>query len=1041
LTKFPIVGIGASAGGVEALEHLFGPMPTDLGAAFVVNTHLAPGKASLLPEIIGRFTAMPVVSADDGAVLEPDHVYVCPPGMVLSLKDGCVVATPASSPSNRRSIDVFLSSLAEEARESAIGILLSGTGVDGTLGLKAIKECGGFTLVQGADGGSPGFTGMPESAIAAGVVDFVIPADSMPVKLASLIRGLVEPGKTAIPDDESEAAQKIRSDICALLLRQVGHDFTGYKNNTFMRRVHRRMQVQEVDRLIDYVTRLHEDAEEVAALFRDLLIGVTNFFRDTEAFATLAEMVVPKLFDGKGANETIRIWVPGCSTGEEAYSIAILVRERLDAMRSPVKVQIFATDIDEPALAIARAGRYPVNLLRGVSAERLARFFSGDELTKTIAGNIRQMCMFSAHNLLRDPPFSRIDLVSCRNLLIYFGIDFQARAFPIFHFALKPGGHLFLGTSENVGQHPELFAPIDRKSRVFQRRDHVATRLQFASAMGGARRASSSSTFRTQPDTMAEVRGLVDARMLDRHTPAHVVVNREGDVLHYSAGVGRFLEPAVGQPTRQLVAMARRGLHLDLRSALREATESGKPVERNHIVLETPERRHVVDLLVEPIGQGANDPLFLVVFRDVPERLSLEGGVSSPGQTGEVSIVEELERELRDTREQLQGTIEEYETAVEELKSSNEELQSINEELQSANEEMETSKEELQSVNEELQTVNSELTGKIDKLDRANSDLRNVFDSTQLATVFLDSKLRVRSFTPAATALFNLIPSDRGRPLTDIVNNLRETVPLRVDIESVFASGRSIERRVHHAERNIHYLMRILPYSGETGTINGALVTFIDVTDIVEGEQRQRTLMEELNHRVRNMLTVIGAIAQRTLRQTESPAQFVDAFEGRIQSMGRSYTLVSREGWGHVRLEDILKGEFEIDGIVGQGRIGYRGPDIWLAPSGALALGMALHELTTNATRYGALSVESGRLEVAWVVAGETLSLTWTERGGPPAVSLGKGFGKKLVTGQVEGPLHGSVLFDFTDQGLVVSLSLPIDGATVSTVRPLEGDA
>ena len=341
--------------------------------------------------------------------------------------------------------------------------------------------------------------------------------------------------------------------------------------------------------------------------------------------------------------------------------------------------------------------------------------------------------MFSSHNLLRDPPFSRIDLISCRNLLIYFGVDFQARAFPIFHFALRPGGHLFLGTSENVSQHGELFSPVDRKSRIFQRRDHVVARLQFPASLGG-RRGSTSATPHSQPDAMAEVRGIVEARLLDRHAPAHVVVNREGDVLHYSSGTGRYLEAAVGQPTRQLVAMARRGLSLDLRAALREAIETGKAVQRRQVLVETPGHPQPVDLLVEPLGPDATDPLFLVLFRDVPMRPPTANGLQSASQTGDGGFAEELERELRDTRERLQGTIEEYETAVEELKSSNEELQSINEELQSANEEMETSKEELQSVNEELQTVNSELTGKIDELDRANSDLRNVFDSTQLAT-------------------------------------------------------------------------------------------------------------------------------------------------------------------------------------------------------------------------------------------------------------------------------------------------------------------
>ncbi|MGH6644473.1 MAG: CheR family methyltransferase, partial [Bradyrhizobium sp.] len=410
-----------------------------------------------------------------------------------------------------------------------MGILLSGTGVDGTMGLKAIKACGGFTIVQGTDGSAPGFSGMPDSAISAGVVDFVVPAGKIPEKLRSLLGNGTPTDTSADTDDESESSLSARKEICALLVRQLGHDFSGYKHNTFMRRVRRRMQVLELERLADYVLVLRQDAEEAAALFRDLLIGVTYFFRDADAFSTLAQQVVPKLFEGKGANDTVRIWIPGCASGEEAYSLAILMREHLDATGSQAKVQIFATDIDEPALAIARSGHYPVSLLSSVSPERLARFFTGDDATKSIANSIRQMCMFSSHNLLRDPPFSRIDLVSCRNLLIYFGVGFQARAFPIFHFALKPGGHLFLGTSETVSQHGELFSPVDRKSRIFQRRDHVIARLQFPPSPAG-RRGSIFGSSNGPPDATAEARGIVEARLLDRHVPAHVVVNREGDV-------------------------------------------------------------------------------------------------------------------------------------------------------------------------------------------------------------------------------------------------------------------------------------------------------------------------------------------------------------------------------------------------------------------------------------------------------------------------------------------------------------------------------
>ena len=1036
--KFPIVGIGASAGGLEALEGMFRSMPADTGMGFALVTHLARGHVSALVEILSRYTPMPVKTAVDGAVLNPNELYVCPPDHIMTMADGKLRLQLRADEAQRKPIDVFLSSLAEEHAEASIGVLLSGGGSDGTLGIKAIKERGGLTLAQGGDGSGPLQTGMPDTAIAAGVVDLVLPVEDMAVRLSDYARnfGKIEALIDADhrQDSESQTNREGYQAIYSILFKQVGHDFSGYKEKSFQRRVRHRMQVLQIASLKNYIARLRSEPEEVHLLFRDLLIGVTNFFRDPGAFDTLEKSVIPTLFEGKGASDTVRIWVPGCATGEEVYSLAILVREYMDTLRISPKVQLFATDIDENALVVARTGRYPEPLLENVSKQRLKRFFAGDDVSYSVNKDIRDLCIFSAHSVIKDPPFSRIDLISCRNLLIYFGTDFQARVIPVFHFALKPSGYLFLGTAENVSQFSDLFAPFDKKQRIFQRRDHVVSPLQFPAFTPAGRQIPTSTDMRREHAGMASnLRHAVEARVLERFSPAHVVVNREGDVLHYSPHTGKYLEPAPGLPNRQLVAMARRGLRLDLRNALREATQTRRPVTREKITVEIDDRIQLVNLTVEPLGDHVRDPLFIVLFQDVGAPIVPTDLIPLPDHVEGSN--QQLEHELRDTRERLQATIEEYESAVEELKSSNEELQSMNEELQSTNEELETSKEELQSVNEELQTVNSELNAKVDEVDRANSDLRNVFDSTQIATIFLDHNLVIRSFTPAVAGIFNLISSDRGRPLTDIVSHLSDTSDLKRDIQSVLENGNPIDRRVHRNDNTAHYLMRILPYRGRNNVIDGVLVTFVDVTNIVEAEAHQRTLVEELNHRVRNMLTVVGAIAKQTLSSTETPEHFTDAFLGRIQSMARSYDLVSREEWGEVSLQDLLTNVFGSYAGNGNDRIKFGGPEIAFAPSQALALGLIVHELVTNALKYGALAKGKGRVSVTWCVEKGRLVITWLERDGPKVSKpAGRGFGTELIERELKSTLGGRVTFDYAPAGIEVQMSIPYESRYVSGV-------
>src|SRR5215813_13240122 len=641
--------------------------------------------------------------------------------------------------------------------------------------------------------------------------------------------------------------------MCAVSLDQTGHDFNGYKTRTFYRRIERRMQVLQIPSLEAYADRLRQDAGEVNTLFRDLLIGVTNFFRDTKAFEALEQMVMPRLFEGKGASDTIRVWVPGCATGEEVYSLAIMLREQTEQSRSRVKVQIFATDIDEAALGVARTGRYPDTLLQGVSKERLERFFISEGTSYVINKPIRDICVFSSHSVVRDPPFSRMDLISCRNLLIYLNSELQGHVIPIFHYALKPNGFLFLGTSENISQHGDLFTSVDKKNRVFQRRGdgaampHLPVLFRRHGAGGGLAE--------SRGPTGHSLRQSIEARVLERYAPAHVVVTREGDVINYSAGTGKYLEAPPGRPSRALMAMARKGLRLPLRSALHEATGSRRTAVRDNVELETDDKTEFVRITIEPLREDDNESLYLVVFTDL-RVLAPEQRAAKPRKgKAHDGNVEHLERELRETRERLQSMAEEYETAIEELKSSNEEMVSVNEELQSTNEELETSKEELQSVNEELQTVNHELTVKIDELDRANSDLKNLYESTEIATIFLDRNLIMRSFTPAVTRIFNLIPTDRGRPLTDIAHNL-DYPALAQDIQQVFGTRQPLDRRISRRGGAAHYIVRALPYWTGSGKVEGAVLTFSDVTGLAQAEEQQRVLVAELNHRVKNMLTV-----------------------------------------------------------------------------------------------------------------------------------------------------------------------------------------
>jgi two-component system CheB/CheR fusion protein len=1033
-----VVGVGASAGGIEAFRRFFEKMPPDSGLGFVVVLHLAPNRTSMLPEILARWTAMPVSEADDGDPVTPNHVLVIPPGTVASLHAGrlSLHRIPIDEPRQSAPIDVLFDSMARDLNENAIGVILSGTGHDGALGLKAIKARGGLTLAQGGNGSVPEYSGMPDSAAAAGAVDLFVSVEQMPALIATARELRLAASREAA--DPMGNFDTIRLEICDILHSRIGHDFSQYKRQTFMRRVQRRMQVLRMSRYADYLAQLRTDREQVVLLFRDLLISVTSFFRDSPTFTVLEETVLPNLFQGKDASSELRIWVPGCATGEEVYSLAMLVRAFMDTLPVVPKVQIFASDIDEAAIATARAGRYPATLLEGLSAERRARFFVEGVGGFTIQQRIRELCTFSAHSLIRDPPFSRIDLISCRNLLIYLDSDLQDRVIPIFHYALVPGGILVLGASETIARHEPLFRPVDRAKRIFARLSGASDVPSVYPAAERDARLGVGRGAAKRPDPRehwSKAVAVANRRVLERFAVPFVVVTASGDVVHFSSHTGRFLEPAQGSPSNNLFDMARRGWSLELRSALRRCIETGRPVEQEPTIAGSDGAAAApVRLIVEPLAVSDAEKLYMIIFGEAEPAKWSGGAVQAVAVPETNDAVAQLERENRDLREQVQFIAEEYATSAEELRSSNEELQSVNEELQSSNEELETSREEIQSINEELHTINGQLSAKVEQLDRSNSDLKNLFDSTRVATVFLDQFLIIRSFTPEIASIYNLIPSDAGRSLSDIVSRLSYTT-LREDVQAVLRTMEPMEKRVQRLDGSAHYLMSILPYRTPDSRIDGSLITFVDVTSIVRAEEHQRLLVDELNHRVKNMLTVVISLASNTLRRAVTLEGFQEVFLGRIHAFTAAYTLLSRDGWSPIPLRVILMEELNPFMAGERANVVLAGPVVLLEPRAALAMEMAVHELTTNAVKYGALSVPEGTVEVGWSIEhdgdAEHLVVQWIERNGPPVAAPGhRGFGTTLIERVFAHDVGGSARVDFAPEGITATLRAPLPGGT-----------
>ena len=1150
-----IVGIGASAGGLEAFKNFFASCPADTGMAFVLVQHLSPDHKSMLAELLGRTTTMGVIEATDGVAITANSVFVIPPNATMTVnRTRLKIVKPAPTRDRRRPIDTFFQSLADDQGENAVCIILSGSGSDGTLGVAAIKERGGLTLAQ-AEYDSHALPGMPQSAAASGQVDEVLAVEAMPARLAAYQAHLKGVAWNKDGDGLRTDATSHMAMIMGALRARSGHDFSEYKEKTLVRRLQRRMQVLHVDTHAEYIKRFREQPEELDALFHELLIGVTHFFRDPEAFEALEETVLKGLVTGKGAHETVRVWVAGCATGQEAFTIAILLREAMDVRRPKPKIQIFGTDIDDRAIAVARLGRYrkPV---AGVSPERLERWFTQEGDDYCVVPEIRSMCVFSTHSIIKDPPFSKLDLISCRNLLIYIDPALQDRVMRSFHYALKPGGRLFLGSSESVTRTAKLFSADGKKHRIFERRETPETTLPHFPARGAATEIPP--TPEARPAGSGDQIDKAARLVMERHYPPHVVVDRRHQIVRFSGGsMGQYLEPAPGPPSFALFDILRKPLRPAVRAALQDVQTNNVAVRHANIPLRIDGRSQLLTLIAEPMGDDGH--FIVLAFQDgglaVPESKA-----GRPGKTA-TGAMQDLAQELLTTRTQLQSTINELEVANEEMKSSNEEYQSVNEELQSSNEELETSKEEMQSINEELQTINAEMVSKNTQLTHLNSDIKNLLESTEIATLFLDEKLRIKSFTRGVTDIFSVRETDIGRPVTEIASMI-DYSELQRDVKMVLRKLIMTERRVTLTDSTMAFEMRVRPYRTVDNIIDGVVCTFVDVTareaadlaiqasekqfhalaesipqlawimdaegDIywynkrwynytnttlkemegsgwqsvlhpdevdrvvehlehcvsagdvwedtfplrgADGEYRwflsraepirdeigkivcwfgtntdiedqrrseelRELLLKEMDHRVKNLFAVVGGVVTLSARSATTPQDMATTIQGRLGALASAHLLIQAGKPGveqastlDALIRSVLAPHIDAEATDGEARAVIEGPDVPISGSAVTNVALVLHELATNAAKYGAFSTPNGRVRISWVVMKGALVLQWEERGGPVVRGppAREGFGSKLARRSMNGQLQGDIAFRWDAGGLTVRLTAATD--------------
>ncbi len=1148
-----IVGIGASAGGLEAFKRFFASTPANTGVAFVLVQHLSPDHKSMLADLLGKSTEMDVIEATDGVAVKRNCVFVIPPDATMTIVRGHLnIVKPAPPRERRRPIDTFLLSLAEDQGENAVGIILSGTGSDGSLGIAAIREKGGLTLAQ-AEFDHHALPGMPQSAAATGQVDDVLAVEAMPARLVTYQAHLASVATNKDGDGLRTDAKSHMTTIMNALRARSGHDFSEYKEKTLVRRLQRRMQLLQVETPEAYIELIRKQPEELDLLFRELLIGVTQFFRDPAAFEVLNADVLKGLVSGKGAHESVRVWVAGCATGEEAYTLAILLREAMDARRPRPKVQIFGTDIDDRAIATARLGRFrgPV---AGVSPDRLERWFTQEGDDYCIAPEIREMCVFSTHSIIKDPPFSKLDLISCRNVLIYISPPLQDRVMHSFHYALKPGGRLFLGSSESVTRAAKLFSAVDKKQHLFERREPEPgmPSLPFRSSKDAM------TILNTPPSSGSSDRIEKGARrVMEKHNPPHVVIDRQHQIVRFSgASLGRYFEPATGTPSFALFDILRKPLRPAVRKLLLEVRTSKTTVHNGQVPLRIEGKPHLVMLIAEPMDDEGD--YVVLAFQDggfeVPDSKAVAPAIDLP------DAMRALEQDLLTTRTQLQSTIDELETANEELKSSNEEYQSVNEELQSSNEELETAKEEMQSINEELQTINVEMGSKNEQLTRLNSDIKNLLESTEIATLFLDEHLQIKAFTRGIADIFSVRDSDIGRPITEIAS-LLDYSELQRDVKTVLRKLVMTERRVTLTDKSMTFEMRVRPYRTVDNVIDGVVCTFVDITareasdmamraseqqfhamaesipqlawimdgegyifwynrrwfdytgttledmkgwgwqsvhdpaeldrvvkrlkhsistgeiwedtfplrgadgkyrwflsraepfrddtgkivrwfgtntdieDQRRGEELRELLLREMDHRVKNLFAIVGGVVMLSARSATTPQDMAATVQGRLGALASAHKLIRRDKLDAKRettlavlIKSILAPHVDLVPKDREARAIVEGSEIVVGGDTVTSLALVLHELATNAAKYGCLSTPDGRLGVTWSIANDILTLAWQERGGPAVAGPPdrEGFGSTLARNTVNGQLDGHFDHQWDREGLTASISVPI---------------
>jgi len=904
--NIPIVGIGASAGGLEAFELFFKTMPADSGMAFVLVPHLDPGHASMLSEILQRNTAMPVHEAEDQMPLLKNHVYIIPPAKDIAIFHGALqLSIPEQVRGMRLPIDSFFRSLAEDQGERAICVILSGSGSDGTLGLRAIHGAGGVSFVQ--DPSTAKYDGMPSSAVQSGLATYVLAVDKIPEQIITYVRTIADTGVPPAPPVPATLSAIRR--ITMLLRSTTGNDFSQYKQSTIRRRIERRMVVHNIEDMDTYARYLKENRSEVTTLFKELLINVTSFFRDKEAFEAFSREILPRMFDNKPDNYIFRIWVPGCASGEEVYSLAIIFREYMDLVRKEFKIQIYATDIDDDAIATARSGLYPENISLDISSDRLRRYFVKEETGFRIKKEIREMIVFAIQNVIKDPPFTRMDLISCRNLLIYLESELQNRVIPAFHYALKPGGVLILSPSESIGNFTDLFGSLDKKWKIYQ----VKPSLSSSRILAAQRFAWTSNQAEKEPGGITGKKDRTNFTELTRRVllqsfaPPSVVTDEHGNIIFVHGDTGKYLQPAQGQLSTNVIDMARDGLQADLRSAIQNAARQKSIFSVKDLQVRTNGGIHWVDLSVRPIvDPDAARNLLLVSFHDTGSLVHAKPPQAKRGtKKGESKRVEELEQDLASTKENLHASIEEMQAANEELKSTNEELQSTNEELQSTNEELETSKEELQSVNEEIVTVNAELQAKIDQLTGIQNDMKNLLENVNTGTIFLDKHLAIRRFTRDATKVFRLAPTDTGRPLADI-RSLIPDIDLISEAQAVLDSLIPREIPVCTSTK-AWFLVRIIPYRTLENVIDGVVLTFSDISALKATETEAevaREYAQSIVDTIREPLVVLN----KKFEVVSANRVFYDTFSMSPERIeGKNLFTFGNNPWDIPRLHELLE--------------------------------------------------------------------------------------------------------------------------------------